>query len=295
MRRDSTCRLCGGLARLAFRLSHTDVYRCLASECGLHFAEPQLADSDLQRAYMELYYPGLRADGQPTFEPSPVPVLKQLVRGLIGQTGSLGGMRLLDFGCGTGELCAIAADLGARPTGIESADGARRMASARLGIPIYPDLDALQDCEPTARFDLVTLLEVVEHLREPWEVLTRLRQWMRPGGRLIISTPNVRGLRARFQGRRWPNLVNPTHLFYFTRDSLNGTLMRAGFRRLREWSTPIQYPKHESLRRLVQRLLVSLRLHGGLIFVAQNGESPRDTMLPYANSQGSADVDLAGS
>src|SRR5262249_13182917 len=51
------CPLCHQPRRLVFELPHTTVWQCTAPDCGLRFADPQLSDGELARAYRELYYP----------------------------------------------------------------------------------------------------------------------------------------------------------------------------------------------------------------------------------------------
>src|SRR6266404_265959 len=125
------CPLCGCVAALHFSLAHTHVWRCLARECGLQFARPQLDRADLARAYTNLYYPAAE-NGDPTrLENTSDSILRQVFRQLEAQLGSLAGLRLLDYGCGRGTLLSVAIDLGMRPTGIES-DPYARLAAARV-------------------------------------------------------------------------------------------------------------------------------------------------------------------
>jgi SAM-dependent methyltransferase len=78
-------------------------------------------------------------------------------------------------------------------------------------------------------FDLVVSLEVLEHLERPLLHLREVRRVMRPGGQLLLSTPNLRGLSGRWLGVRW-RAIDPQHLSYFTQASLSRALIEAGFR-----------------------------------------------------------------
>ncbi|HWP83575.1 MAG TPA: class I SAM-dependent methyltransferase [Terriglobia bacterium] len=262
------CPLCQSEACHLFKLGHTTVYRCLSKQCGLRFAWPQMDAKALEAAYRSFYYPG-ESVRHGVYSATPLPVLQQLMTSL-GQAESLRGQRLLDFGCGEGDLCLVAAEHGMVPTGIEYDDEARRSAAKRLQRNIYKDFDALELAEPDAQFDYVVLWEVIEHLRSPWLELSRLRQRMNRGAKLIISTPNADCLKARLLGARWSNYLNPTHFYYFDRVSLHRTLERAGFVQCHEWLLLIQYPSHHPIRRRLHSWLVRHRLHGALLFVAEN-------------------------
>lgn len=269
------CRSCQSRACELFRLQHTAVYRCSAPGCGLRFAEPQLDDETLKVAYRNHYYPGGSGNGQPLYEATSLPILLQVLEHLSSQLGSLQGRRFLDFGCGNGDLSRAASQFGVVPTGIEFDSVAREMAGQRAGMPVYPDLDSLERENPGAQFDLVALWEVIEHLREPWRDLAHLRRLMTPGAMLFLSTPNAACLKARFQGPRWSNYLNPTHFYYFTRTTLQRVMERAGFIDVRDCLLSIQYPRHGALRRWMHDWLVRARLHGALLFLALNpGDSP---------------------
>src|SRR5213075_1269235 len=85
---------------------------------------------------------------------------------------------------------------------------------------LFAQLPDLQRAHPNCQFDLICLWYSIEHLRGPWTDLSALRSFLKPGGRLLITTPNAESLRARVLGRRWESYVNPTHFYYFTRTSL---------------------------------------------------------------------------
>lgn len=111
------------------------------------------------------------------------------------------GMRVLDVGCGRGEILRHCARLGARAYGVDYAPVAVRMAwnsttrdeEARSAIGVY-QADAKWLPFPAGSFDRVLMFDLVEHLR-PWELdqaLAEARRVLRPDGRLIIHTaPNV--------------------------------------------------------------------------------------------------------
>ncbi len=137
----------------------------------------------------------------------------------LGLRGSV-----LDVGCATGAFLARAKARGWTVAGVEVADYARSVTSERLGVAIPASLAGLP---AGARFDVVTLHHVLEHVADPGaflqgEILPRV------GRRLLVEVPNFDALAARRHGTRWRDLRPDQHLFHFTRRTLPPLLRRAG-------------------------------------------------------------------
>jgi len=197
------------------------------------------------------------------------------------------GTRVLDVGCGRGEILRHCAHLGARAYGIDYAEAAVRMsremvrsessAAGQVPIRVYR-ADAKSLPYPDAVFDRVLMFDVVEHLF-PWELdaaLEEVRRVLRPGGMVAIHTapnrwydqyayPVVRLVR-RAQGRGAAYPKNPralnvaanvdVHVNEQDLLSLRRYLRRAGFERVQVWLESPPQSRRESrffavLRRIV--------------------------------------------
>lgn len=160
-------------------------------------------------------------------------VFRQVLDGVRPDTGARP-PRLLDIGAGQAALLDEAARLGFAATGIDhNADNA---AAARArGFAVAHAAAETLDAE--AAYDVVTMLDVIEHLVDPLDVLRRIHRALRPGGELVVYTPNHRALvvaaaRGLYRlGLRYPviDLFGRNHIAFFDDRSLPAALRRAGF------------------------------------------------------------------
>lgn len=143
--------------------------------------------------------------------------------------------RILDLGCASGSLGAALKQRGAvEVVGIELDADYARDAEARLDRVICADLAAGLE-EDIGAFDCLIAADVLEHLVDPWSVLRRAAERLRPGGTAIVSLPNVRywetfrelGYRGRWP-RRDAGLFDATHLRWFTLADAKHLLAQAG-------------------------------------------------------------------
>ncbi len=112
------------------------------------------------------------------------------------------GGRVVDVGCGRGAFALRLADAGFEVVGLD-VDPPREHESQRYG---YEQVDLFSD-EARARFlerhahefDAAALLEVIEHVHDPWEALEFCHALLKPGGILVLSTPNITSFFSRFR------------------------------------------------------------------------------------------------
>lgn len=129
----------------------------------------------------------------PNSEFKPLHDINPLRLGWIDRCGALRGKKVLDVGCGGGLLSEGMADLGATVTGIdlsEKALGVARLHLLESGRQVdYRQIavEALAAEQP-ATFDIVTCLEMLEHVPDPASIVRACAQLAKPGGQLFFST-----------------------------------------------------------------------------------------------------------
>ncbi len=139
------------------------------------------------------------------------------------------GGRLCDFGCGTGKLLAHAVEkFSAVGVDISSrqAEGARgRVPDAAIVVAPVVETNL-----PPASFDVVTMQSYIEHESNPMAALRAAWELLKPGGVLVIKTPNHDSFNRRLRGGRWCGYRFPDHCNYYTMQTLAASALRAGFR-----------------------------------------------------------------
>jgi 2-polyprenyl-3-methyl-5-hydroxy-6-metoxy-1,4-benzoquinol methylase len=150
---------------------------------------------------------------------------------LLSCVPARGTLKVLDVGCGTGENSASIAAKGHKVYGIDFSSEAIERYCQRGFEGHVMDLERDLDI-PDATFDLVFCSEVIEHLACP-EILAReVYRVLKPGGALLLSTPNSAFWLYRLLGvLGWTvsELQHPKHLQFFSRRSLRRLLKGAGF------------------------------------------------------------------
>jgi SAM-dependent methyltransferase len=146
---------------------------------------------------------------------------------------------VLDVGCGSGLLGARLSELGNTVWGADAAEDVAELATQRLDRFVLVDVidrDRVDGLLGDARFDAIVFADVLEHLPDPVATLRRYRGFLTPGGRILISVPNIAVwnvrlglLLGRFEYTATGTL-DRTHLRFFTRANLLRALREAGLR-----------------------------------------------------------------
>jgi 2-polyprenyl-3-methyl-5-hydroxy-6-metoxy-1,4-benzoquinol methylase len=223
----STCPACGGATVSAFEVGGFPIVRCV--ECStllavgadeaLHyyaderyFQNPDFATTNADlRGYKD--YLADRAHIEQKFER----VLEQIER--MTPVG-----RLLDVGAGPGFLVSLARSRGWDARGVDLNPWAARYASEQLGVSV--EVGSLEQ-EPPGSLEAITMLDLLEHVADPEKLVVRAATALKPGGVLVVLTPDAGSRVSRALGRRWPEIKRvPEHLVLFSAAGLSRLLAR---------------------------------------------------------------------
>jgi len=148
------------------------------------------------------------------------------------------GKRLLDVGCGDGSFILRVKDQFEEVFGLDISPIAVELCRKNGIKASQINLNEQTIPYPDGFFDTIVSLEVIEHVFNPLSFLKEIHRALRPGGTLIISTPNIRKLQrivsiimGHFPGTSYdPVGFDGGHLHYFTSKDLSNLLMECGFK-----------------------------------------------------------------
>jgi SAM-dependent methyltransferase len=137
------------------------------------------------------------------------------------------GGAILDLGCSSGSFLETLKGGKWDMYGVEMSTESADRALARCGAKVFVG-DILDAPFQTGSFDAITCFHVFEHLYHPREVLTKVSQWLKPGGIFYALMPNIDSAGARVFKSYWYALELPRHLYHFSPQSLSRLAQSVG-------------------------------------------------------------------
>lgn len=220
------CPACNSSKRapLLYEKNGSPIFRC--TDCGLGHAAP--AGFVPATYYTEDYFNGGHADGYSDYTGS-AEVLRiefgRIAQGLDRYINA--GSKVLEIGCAYGFFLKEA-EARYEVHGIELAKSAvdychrQGLTNVRCGVA---DKNTL---EQIGSVDAIVMLDVIEHLTDPFEVLKNCVGILKPGGVILISTGDFASITARISGKHWRLMTPPQHLWFFSRKSIEESSGRLG-------------------------------------------------------------------
>jgi 2-polyprenyl-3-methyl-5-hydroxy-6-metoxy-1,4-benzoquinol methylase len=216
--------------------------KCL--KCGLLYLNPQPESKDLDEHYPPEYHCYNQA-------------IEDQTSGFVRWAHGTGlqrrcrviqkrrpGGSLLDVGCATGLFLNAMRDFGQwNLTGIELSHSAAEYARQRFGLNVVEGSLEKGQFEPEC-FDIITLWDVLEHLDNPLEALRQVYRLLKPGGWILIKTPDPSGWDAKLFGGSWIGYEAPQHLYSFPKQLLARNLTDLGFSRIESFILGTDYSSY---------------------------------------------------
>lgn len=201
-------------------------------QCGLVYANPRLPRAEVWKRYnpdyfWQEYLPSLgvrqRQYNLESFDARYAGML-DLINSYIQPPG-----KLLEVGAGAGFFMKAAERAGWDVAGIEVSEAGVQFAQTELGLDVKQQAAeeiSFDDC----LFDVVVMFDVIEHLFAPPRALGSICRVLRPGGILVIITPNFNSISRSVIGVNWAVLSPAEHLYYFSESSLKKLLEKKKFK-----------------------------------------------------------------
>ncbi|MBJ6122138.1 class I SAM-dependent methyltransferase [Sphingomonas mollis] len=232
------------------------IMRCTNGRCGLGWLNPQPEKSELYKLYATYYThandvgpdpaPPLTSQSEKSVEPDSGGKVRDLLArimpwrhrqfrsGLCYLEDRTPG-KVLEVGCGDGAFLAQMAQAGWQAVGIDFDEKAVAAARRHAGIDVMQG-DLIACAFPDASFDAIVMNNVIEHLPDTLAVMKECARILRPGGRVVMVTPNLDAPGHRKFGPDWRGLEVPRHLYLFTTRTLKRYARAAGFATVQSFS-----------------------------------------------------------
>ena len=254
------CYLCGNEGKLLYESLKDRVFgapgewnlkKCSNIECGLVWLDPMPLEEDISKAYQTYYTHDnnyvqkksliwllLRATYQS------ITTVPSYILGMKGEQSQLSRMylnrikpsKLLEIGCGSGEFLNYMQIAGWQVEGIDF--DAKAIESVRAKYGINARVGSLESFRYAEKyFDAITMNHVIEHVPNPVALLQECYRILKPGGYLVIVTPNINSWGHQKFKTNWRGLEPPRHIHLFSEATLQKCGKKAGFQEIDTWTT----------------------------------------------------------
>jgi SAM-dependent methyltransferase len=238
------CKICGGVASKLYSIlginQNTEYLNC--RKCRCVFSKIRASEAELA-LYYDSYYSSENLN------------IPEYIRESISKTVSTfskfrtSESKLCDFGYGAGALLEIAEMDGWKCSGSEYSPDAIEIGKTR-GWDVHQGELGRDDLP--GPFDVITIVETLEHVQDPNDLISKASTRLRQGGLIYGTTPNGKSLNALLLGTKWSVFSFPEHPILMSRKSIEILLVSNGFTNIRIYSQGLN--PHDFIRE-IKRLM----------------------------------------
>jgi SAM-dependent methyltransferase len=217
-------------------------------KCGLIRLYPQTSDERLAHIYQNIYKEIWTTD-ENLFRK----LKTKLYRKIFSQfkISDLNGLKLLDIGAAKGTLMDTAQELGMITYGCEVGEESVRILRNKFGedriFEGYFEQINFEQKNKYGFFDVISMFDLIEHVRDPGKTLKQANELLKDGGRIICYLPDTSSMMARVAGKRW-EFYCPEHLYSFSKSNIKHLFSKYGFQVESVRATPkyltVKYARH---------------------------------------------------
>jgi SAM-dependent methyltransferase len=216
------CLVCGGAYG---RSPLPGLLQC--ARCGFISADVELSDAEIRGLYAEDYFKGAEYLDYVADRATIQKHFRARLRRLLRYVPDPANRRLFEIGAAYGFFLDVARERFQHVSGIDISADAVRYAREELGLAV--EAGDFLDHPVAGGLDVVCLWDTIEHLQHPDRYVEKIAAEMAPGGVIAVTTGDISSRVARWRGAKWRQIHPPTHLHYFSRQSLTRLLERCGF------------------------------------------------------------------
>jgi hypothetical protein len=205
-----------------FKKIHGELIQCCF--CSLVFFDKIIEDSELIQLYQEDFFKG---EEYFDYESDKRIFQKNFNTRLNDIKYHISHGKLFEIGCAYGFFLDLARNL-FDVEGIDIAQEPTEFARSKMGLKVQTG-NYLEFRLPEKK-DIFCMWDTIEHLKDPHLFLEKISSEIRGGGYLFLTTGDIGSLNARWRGPKWRMIHPPSHLFYFSRQTITQLLSNYGFR-----------------------------------------------------------------
>ncbi|MEV5961606.1 class I SAM-dependent methyltransferase [Kribbella sp. NPDC051952] len=226
----ASCILCGetGAFRPRGAKGGYSIEECPA--CGLVQLVPTPTAETLRALYEgDTYFDGEAGTGYSEYEDQEQEYLATFREDVRRIRQYIPSGRILEVGCGYGYFLQAALDAGYDAYGIDLSPAAVKWAAMRHPGRVFrgllEEVPEIQD----QQYDVIFGSHLIEHLTDPGDLLATASRLLKPGGLMVLVTPNIKSLLSRVSGSRWVSFKIPEHVSYYDPGTITTLLNRNGY------------------------------------------------------------------
>lgn len=233
----ATCVLCGAPCPRRFEVKGYAIHRC--ARCDLEFVHPTPAPEAIEAVYASDYFEG---GAYADYFAAERDLAERKARARLDALASLCVTQgtSVDLGCAAGYFVDAALQRGFDAYGVEPSARARAHCPASVASRVVERFD---DPALPARFELVTLWDVLEHLPDPVDTMRSIRERLAPRGWLAVVVPAIGNVNTRLAPSTWDQYKPPEHLWFWSLRSLTSLLAKHDFDVVRHDVAWERYPR----------------------------------------------------